>query len=127
MNTMTPKLPVIVQDGVTVKQFETLEWIRDFQVAHAYSPTLAELATAFGISTTSTLQRLRALEQRGVIRRRRYASRAIDIIRPPESLRVSPAIEIIEQLLRVAHFQLNTQERAAAIARAENFLQEVSR
>lgn len=64
---------------LTPKQLRVFEFIRDFRESRRYSPTLEEIARAFGVSKITALQHVRALEKRGAIRRKRYQARAIEI------------------------------------------------
>ena len=73
--------------NLTPKQLRIFEFIRGFRDSHGYSPTLEEMAHAFGVSKITVLQHLRALEKRGAIRRSRYQARAIELREPLGRLR----------------------------------------
>ena len=55
--------------ALTQKQAETLNFIRSYQTANSYSPSLEEIAAAAGISKTSAHMRVKRLESRGAISR----------------------------------------------------------
>lgn len=67
--------------NVTPKQLRVLEIIRNFSETNGYSPTLEEIARVLKVSKVTILQHVRALERRGVIRRGRYQSRSIEVIK----------------------------------------------
>jgi repressor LexA len=67
--------------NVTPKQLRVLEFIRRFCDTNGYAPTLDEIARVLKVSKVTILQHVRALERRGVIRRGRYQSRSIEIIK----------------------------------------------
>lgn len=67
--------------NVTPKQLRVLEIIRNFSETNGYSPTLDEIARVLKVSKVTILQHVRALERRGVIRRGRYQSRSIEVIK----------------------------------------------
>lgn len=71
--------------NVTPKQLRVLEIIRNFSETNGYSPTLDEIARVLKVSKVTVLQHVRALERRGVIRRGRYQSRSMEIIKPDVS------------------------------------------
>ena len=68
---------------MTPRQLETLDFICAFIAEHRYAPTLDEIGARFGKSRITILQRLVALERGGFIRRKRYASRHIDVLEKP--------------------------------------------
>ena len=67
-------------EHLTPGQLKVLEFIRHFSERHGYSPTLDEIARHFRIIKPTVQQYLKALEQKGVIRRKRYAHRSIEIV-----------------------------------------------
>lgn len=73
--------------NLTPKQIELLDFIRGFLADHGYAPTLEEMADQFGISRVTIHERLRGLEERGVLKRTKYQARAIELLDPaPVSL-----------------------------------------
>lgn len=66
---------------MTQIQRETLNLIIDFTKKHGYSPSLQELADKRGVSKITMMYHLRALEKYGFIKRSRYASRQIDVLK----------------------------------------------
>ena len=75
-------------DSLTPGQLQVLTFIGRFRQRRGYAPTLAEIAAHLGVIKATVQQYLRALEQKGVITRRRYGHRAIEIVAPerPEAL-----------------------------------------
>lgn len=67
-------------EHLTPGQLKVLEFIRHFSERRGYSPTLDEIARHFRIIKPTVQQYLKALEQKGVIRRKRYAHRSIEIV-----------------------------------------------
>ena len=63
------------------KQQKILQFIRDFVREKDYPPSIRDIQTACGISSTSVVDyNLRALERQGLIRRDREISRAIELL-----------------------------------------------
>ena len=81
--------------NLTPKQLKILNFISDFRDRRSYSPTLEEIANAFGVSKITVLQHLRAMEKRGAIRRARYQARAIEICRPADRRRSQRALPLV--------------------------------
>ena len=81
--------------NLTPKQRRIMEHIREFRAAHEYSPTLQEIARAFGVSKITVLQHLRALEKRGAIRRARYQARSIEICEPHDGERRAQRVPLV--------------------------------
>ena len=66
---------------MTVRQNETLEFIKGYIASTGVSPTFQEIATAVNLRSKSGVHRLVAgLEERGLIRRRHYRERAIELM-----------------------------------------------
>jgi repressor LexA len=87
----------------TVKQHETLAFIRDYIAEHCYSPTFQEIADGIGVRSKSGVHRLiSGLEERGLIRRLHYRERAIVIVEKPD--------ELAELKQEIAHLRLALQE-----------------
>ncbi|MEV0354464.1 transcriptional repressor LexA [Nocardia sp. NPDC050697] len=62
------------------RQRQILAAIRDWAVAHGYSPSTRQIGDAVGLRSTSTVSRhLRDLEERGFLRRGPAATRPIDV------------------------------------------------
>ena len=62
---------------LTPRQRETLEWITQFIGEHGMPPTVREIGTAFGIKSSSTFDRLKALERKGYLRRGALGARSL--------------------------------------------------
>lgn len=68
------------QQTFTARQAEVLEFLR--ANARLYSPTVREIAAAFGIkSPNGVVCHLDALERKGAIRRVRRSSRGIEVVK----------------------------------------------
>ena len=66
---------------LTKRQKDILDFVKDFLHRHGYSPTLEEIANHFSLaSLNGVYKHLRALEQRGFIRRLSNQSRSIQIL-----------------------------------------------
>lgn len=62
----------------TKRQFEILEFLRDFRRRSGYSPTMREIAGWFGLSSVATVaEHLDSLEAGGLIRRQRDRARSV--------------------------------------------------
>ncbi|MFA5359077.1 MAG: transcriptional repressor LexA [Patescibacteria group bacterium] len=67
--------------GLTKKQQEIIEYIRDFIIAHSYSPSFREIASHFKLSSVATVaQHIEALEKKGLLRRSTNEARSIELI-----------------------------------------------
>lgn len=63
------------------RQKQILDFIRQYIEKYGYSPTLAEIAESIGVSSLATVhEHLRALTQKGVIKRFEGAVRGIEIL-----------------------------------------------
>ena len=72
----------------TPRQLDALRFIHGFQLAHGWSPSLAEIHDGLGIATeskSSVVRLLSGMEERGLIRRIFKRARAIELL-------VNPAI-----------------------------------
>jgi repressor LexA len=65
---------------LTEKQQLIYEFIRDFRQQRAISPTLDEMAQYFNVSKMTIHEHVKALEQKGVIRRTPHRARAIELV-----------------------------------------------
>lgn len=67
-------------DRLSPKQEAILGFLKGFQDEHGYAPSVREIQSACGISSTSVVDyNLRLLEQKGLLRRDREVSRGIDL------------------------------------------------
>lgn len=84
--------------GLTVQQARTLGFIREYTREHEVSPSFEEIRDHLGIEGRSGVHRIvKALEERGRIRRLPHRARAIEIINDADTLaRVSDAALIAE-------------------------------
>ena len=68
---MSPGTPVSLA-SLTPRQREILEYIRHFLLERGYAPSIPEIGRAFSLTSTATIHKhLKALEERGAIRRMR--------------------------------------------------------
>ena len=69
--------------AVNTRQQQILEYLRDHAREHAYPPTVREIGSAVGLSSSSTVQNhLNALESKGLIRRDPSKSRTVEVVMP---------------------------------------------
>ena len=77
-------------EGLTPRQEQVLEFIRDSVRANGYPPTVREICTALDLSSPSTVHaHLSNLERLGLIKRDPTKPRALDVVqdlRPPRPL-----------------------------------------
>lgn len=63
------------------RQRQIVEFINQYIQRHGYSPTLAEIAEAIGVSSLATVhEHLQALEKKGIIRKYEGAIRGIELV-----------------------------------------------
>lgn len=65
---------------LTPNQIRVVQFLREFIEWNGYAPTLDEIAGRLDVTKPTVQQYLAALEAKGVIRRERYAHRAIELI-----------------------------------------------
>jgi repressor LexA len=81
---------------LTRKQFELLRYINDYQHKQGFSPSYDEMKEALTLRSKSGVHRLiRALEERGAIRRRPHRARSIEILIDPDSLRQPASARLV--------------------------------
>jgi len=72
--------------GLTKRQAQTLDYIRQSIEQRGYPPTLREIGEYMGIrSTNGVNDHLRALERKGYLRREDMKSRALRVVEMPDS------------------------------------------
>ena len=64
---------------LTEKQFNILQFIKDYRIQHGFSPTLDEVAREFEVTKVTVYEHVRALEKKGAITRTKYQTRSIEI------------------------------------------------
>ena len=74
-------------EPLTPNQLRVLRFIDGFIRDRGYAPTLDEIGRRMGVTKPTVQQYLQALEQKGVIRRERYAHRSIEVIPREEHAR----------------------------------------
>ena len=76
---MSPGPPVGLA-SLTPRQREILEYIRHFLLERGYAPSIPEIGRAFSLTSTATIHKhLKALEERGAIRRMRGRQRFVEL------------------------------------------------
>ena len=65
--------------NLTPKQLKILQLIRDFRIAHGYSPTMQELADELGISKVTVFEHVEALIKKGALRREANKARSLSL------------------------------------------------
>jgi len=67
-----------MEETLTRKQVQVLEFIRDFRARSGYSPTLREIATELGVSSVATVaEHVASLDAKGLLRRRPDRARSL--------------------------------------------------
>lgn len=83
--------------GLTRKQAKALEFIRAFVASKGYPPSLGEISEGIGCSANSRARAgevVRALEERGYLRRMPNRARAIELIEQRDAtVTLSPHVE----------------------------------
>lgn len=67
-------------ERLTPRQLKVLDFIRQHIDRRRYAPTLEEIAARFGVIKPTVQQYLRTLQEKGFIRRKRYAHRSIELV-----------------------------------------------
>ena len=65
------------QKPLTARQREVFDWIAGFVDVHGYSPTVREVAHAYGWSTNGAVCHLRAIRRKGWLTWERHQSRTM--------------------------------------------------
>jgi len=68
------------RNDLSPRQRETLEWMRDFIRRNRIPPTVREIGAAFGTKSSSVFDLLKALEEKGYIRREAHKARSIVLL-----------------------------------------------
>jgi repressor LexA len=71
--------------GLTQRQREVFDFIREFIRINRYPPTIREVATHFSFSVKGSYDHVHALEKKGFIRCHENRSRAIEIMRDADA------------------------------------------
>ncbi|MFA5076399.1 MAG: transcriptional repressor LexA [Patescibacteria group bacterium] len=67
--------------GLTKKQSQILDFIRDFILQHSYSPSFREIAQHFDLASVATVhQHIGALEKKGYLKRTGTQARSIELV-----------------------------------------------
>ena len=64
---------------LTPRQLQILTMIRDFRRTHGYSPTMQELADAFGVTKVTIFEHVDALQGKGLLRRLPHKARSLEL------------------------------------------------
>ena len=71
---------------LTPRQHECWVFLASYTTEHGYAPSFEEMTKALNVASKSNIYRLlNALEERGFIRRLRHRSRAVEVVRMPET------------------------------------------
>jgi repressor LexA len=70
---------------LTPRQLEVLKHIRRHIAANGFAPTLQELGDALSVSTVTVFEHVRALERKGLLRREKHKTRAIELVEDSEA------------------------------------------
>lgn len=105
---------------LTKRQSELLDYLRRTIAVQGYAPSLEEMAAHFELSSVGTVHKhLKALEEKGFIRRQWNRSRAIEIVETPDGR--ARRIPMLGALCDRATIQ--NAARSESIAVPEEFLQ----
>ncbi len=91
--------------GLTNRQAQVLEFIKDFLAAHGYPPTVREVAAHFGFkSPRAAHDHMKALQRKGYIRSAPKQPRALEVLHPAaaQGIPVLGRIAAGEPILAVA-------------------------
>ena len=66
--------------NLTPSQLRVVEFIRRFRAKRGYAPTLDEIASQLGVTKATVQSYLRTLAAKGVVRRRRYEHRSLEVV-----------------------------------------------
>ncbi len=85
--------------GLSAKQQKIIDFAHQFWVDNGYPPTVREIASECGISSTSVVDyNLNILAQKGYIRRRPEVSRGIELLARPINWRHRLQVPVIGQI-----------------------------
>ena len=91
---------------ISGKQREVLEYLIKYQEEKGFAPSVREIGSAVGLSSTSTVHgHLARLETKGYIRRDPAKPRAIEICKRPEHEEASPSSKPFRPSERVVAFR----------------------
>ncbi len=71
--------------GLTQRQREVFDFIREFIRTNRYPPTIREIATHFHFSVKGSYDHVKALEKKGFLKSHENRSRALEIVRGAET------------------------------------------
>jgi len=81
--------------GLTKKQHQILEFIRDFTIDHGYSPSFREIAGHFNLSSISTVAgHIKALEEKGYLKRSSKEARSIELLPANEEMDIGEIVNL---------------------------------
>lgn len=105
---------------LTKRQSELLDYLRRTIAVQGYAPSLEEMAAHFELSSVGTVHKhLKALEEKGFIRRQWNRSRAIEIVETPDGR--ARRVPMLGALKSAATIQ--SSGRTQSIAVPEEFLE----
>src|SRR3972149_4101365 len=107
-----------MNDELPEKQRAILEFLREFVEQHDYPPSIRDIQVGCGMSSTSVVDyNLKALQQRGYIRRDKEGSRAI-VIEGARRQRSTP-VPIIGQIAAGQPIPVPNADTWSSLAQAE--------
>lgn len=99
---------------LTKRQSQLLEFLRRTIAEHGYAPSLEEMAAHFDLSSVGTVHKhLKALEEKGYIRRQWNRSRAIEIVEVPDGR--ARRIPVLGHFRNGQPIEASTDSRSVAI------------
>jgi repressor LexA len=92
--------------GLTPRQRKVLEVIRESVERRGYPPTIREIGSAVGLTSTSSVShQLQALQKKGFLRREESRPRAVDVRQPEPAVDASAADDADDAAARAARPQ----------------------
>lgn len=87
---------------LTEKQQAVLSFIRDFIEDKGYSPTLEEMSQYFGVSKVTIYEHVKALQEKGAVKKQANRKRSIELVAPAEAAPQQPHTRLLPIMGRVA-------------------------
>ena len=87
---------------LTEKQQAVLTFIRDFIEDKGYSPTLEEMSQYFGVSKVTIYEHVKALQEKGAVKKQANRKRSIELIAPATEAAPQQRTRLLPIMGRVA-------------------------
>lgn len=80
---------------LTPRQLQLVDFVRDYTAENRVSPTYQQIADKLGVSKVTVVCHVEELERKRVIKRRKHASRSLEIIQ--DSQPSQPSLDLIRR------------------------------